>query len=617
MIGKLAKRWLPEKIGVGSLGGLLFGVGLLVPLPGWAHGEVAGGGEQNITSMVEAPGGKYRVEFMHSPSLPTAGEITNIVLTVMRLLPEPDPLLGSEVPVSPLPEGSLLDARTQKILQPHLPVHPEGETGVSGIAEYRFQGSGTFLLRFVIHTEIGDQLTLDFPITIQRNMASFFRFWVNLAVALLIIGLTGMQLWKVRRNGGRVPQMVRPISIGAACLVGVVLLMNFFILDQVLAMRKAKVVSGAAEMVTLNEDGSYTIPKAVQEELGLALVAAKQVPLGETVTAFGNVAPDSRLLADVYAPLWGRIEFADKPLVVGDRVKKGQELVLIVLELSQFERGLMLEKQKNIKGALQEAQKRLDAAQVEYERAQKLFAANPVFDPDLKWAKELYDEAKKVYDEIAEQDKNYVNVIQIRDPRKTAVTAPMNGTITSIGFTPGQVDLTGEFRKLLTVADTSRVWVWAQVYVYDAWKVKVGAPAMVSPAEGGSKALPGTVRYIDDAVDPTGHHLLVLVEVANPQQQLALGSFARVEFSHRQQGIAVPVQAVVDDGERKHVYVARDSEKFEPLQIEVGIKQDGWWQVLAGLQEGDLVVAKGAGLLGSVRQGQSPQEVLAETAKPI
>ena len=74
---------------------------------------------------------------------------------------------------------------------------------------------------------------------------------------------------------------------------------------------------------------------------------------------------------------------------------------------------------------------------------------------------------------------------------------------------------------------------------------------------------------------------------------------------------------MVDEGKSQYVYVARDSEKFEPLQIEVGIKQDGWWQVLAGLQEGDLVVAKGAGLLGSVRQGQSPQEVLAETAKPI
>ncbi|MBI4463719.1 MAG: efflux RND transporter periplasmic adaptor subunit, partial [Acidobacteria bacterium] len=382
-------------------------------------------------------------------------------------------------------------------------------------------------------------------------------------------------------------------------------LMNFFIIDQVLAMRKPKVAGGAAETVALNEDGSYTIPKAVQQELGLALVAAKQVPLGETVTAFGTVAPDARLTADVYAPLWGRIEFADKPLVVGDRVRKGQELVLLTLELSQVERGLMLEKQKNIKGALEEAKKRLDAAQVEQERFQKLSAANPAFEPDLKWAKELYDEAKKVYDDIAEQDKNYLNVIKIRDPRKTAVPSPINGTVTVVGFIPGQLDLIDEYKKLFTIADTSRVWVWTQVYLYDAWKVKVGDSARVSPAEEGGHPLPGKVRYIDDAVDPTGRTLQVLVEADNPQQGLALGSFVRVDFSRQQRGIVVPVQAVVDEGDRQYVYVARDAEKFEPLQVELGIQQDGWWQVLSGLQEGDQVIAKGAGLLGSFRQEQA------------
>ncbi|MBI1956755.1 MAG: hypothetical protein HYS38_10205, partial [Acidobacteria bacterium] len=68
---------------------------------------------------------------------------------------------------------------------------------------------------------------------------------------------------------------------------------------------------------------------------------------------------------------------------------------------------------------------------------------------------------------------------------------------------------------------------------------------------------------------------------------------------------AVPEQAVVDEGKRQYVYVARDTEKFEPLQIEVGVKQEGWWQVLSGLAEGDQVIAKGAGLLGSFRQEQT------------
>ena len=114
---------------------ILFGVlALFLPAKGWAHGEVAGGGQQNVVRTVEAPGGKYRIEMIHSPALPTAGEPANIELTITRLLPKPDPLLGSEVPVSLPPEGSLVVVGSQKIVDPSLHVHPEGEAGVFGVA---------------------------------------------------------------------------------------------------------------------------------------------------------------------------------------------------------------------------------------------------------------------------------------------------------------------------------------------------------------------------------------------------------------------------------------------------------------------------------------------------
>ncbi|OFV98022.1 MAG: hypothetical protein A3F68_04320 [Acidobacteria bacterium RIFCSPLOWO2_12_FULL_54_10] len=593
-------RVLPQPFAVLAMVlALLF---FLLPARLQAHGEVEGGGAQNIVRTLEAPGGKYRVALMHSPAIPTAGEITNIEFTVTRILPEPDPLLGPEVPVGIQPEGLLLDSKSQRVLVPHLPVHPEGDAGIFGIAEYQFEHTGTLLLRFVIHSEVGDELTVDFPITVQSNMDAFFRFWVNLAVCLLILGLTGMQLWKVRATGGQIPQMVRPIAIGAASLVGVILVMNFFVLDQVLAMRKPKPSEVAEVAVTRNENGSYTISEPAQKELGIILVDVQQMPLQERISAFGAVEPDSQLVADIFAPFWGRIDFASAPLRVGDKVTKGQEVVLLSLELSAFERGLMLEKQKNLQGALVESQKRQDAAQVELDRAQKLASANPAYEQDLKWAKTLFDEAKKIHDEIAEQEKNYANAIKARDPRKTPITTPIAGQVTAIDFVPGQIGLTDEYLKLLTVTDTSFVWVWTQVQLHDAWKIKTGQVAQVFPADTTDNPLAGKVQYIDDAVDPANRTLRVLVRVPNANQRLALGSFARVEFSTQVRTIAVPEKAVVDEGSTKHVYVIREDGTFEPLLIEVGMKQDGWWQVISGLSEGDRVIGEGAGMLGSFRQ---------------
>jgi len=242
--------------------GLALWLAAFVPSQGWAHGEVAGGGEQTTVQKVAARNGTYRVEMMHSPAQPVAGEPANIELKVVRLLPKPDPLLGSEVPVGLPPEASLLPAQSDEVLDAHLPVHSEGEAGIFGVAEYRFPAGGLFLIRslvpqtgsfrirFLIHTEAGDQFTVELPIAVQPNTASLFRVWVNLALCGLIFGLTGMQFWKVRAAGGHAPQMIRPASIGAVSLVVVMLGMNFFVLDQVLAMRKPKVVATKAEAAT-------------------------------------------------------------------------------------------------------------------------------------------------------------------------------------------------------------------------------------------------------------------------------------------------------------------------------------------------------------------------------
>ena len=110
---------------------LLFGFSLLMfstvcSAPrAWAHGEVAGGGAQTFVETVKGKQGRYRIEVMYSPSLPTAGEIANVEIKALRLLDVPDPLLGSEVPVGLPPEGSLLDSKTGQPAEAHLPVHPD------------------------------------------------------------------------------------------------------------------------------------------------------------------------------------------------------------------------------------------------------------------------------------------------------------------------------------------------------------------------------------------------------------------------------------------------------------------------------------------------------------
>jgi RND family efflux transporter MFP subunit len=571
-----------------------------------AHEEIPGAGVQNFTRIIEGQGANYRLELMHSPSLPTSGEPMNIGIDVMRLLAVPDPFLGSEVPLTEPPEVSLLDQRTRRVVIESLPVHSEGEAGVFGIAEYEFPESGSFLLRVTIHDD-GEALAEEFPITVQANAAGLFRFWVNLSVVILILGLTAMQLWKIRVRGGELAQMLRPAAAGVVTLVVVVLLMDRVVLGWVLDLRKPPASAPVEEIVVANEDGSYAIPPTVQQVLGLALVDAREIPLGELVTAYGTVEARPDRTAVVQAPLWGRIEWAKEPLAVGDRVSKGQELVHVILELNALERGAMEQKDVDIKGARKAAEDRRNAARLEYDRWQALSANNPAFQADADWARQLLDQASEDYNEIVRQDNTYQAVMKWRDPRTTPVTAPIDGILTSIDFVPGELNPTDDYRQLFTIVDLGEVWVRAHVLLDDVTKLKDGDSARVVPANDEGNPVAGRIRWIGDVIDPVNRTLPVLVDVSNARQAFALGSFARLEFAQEKHALAVPEEAIVDEGTSRWVYVSRQEGAFTPVKVELGAKRDGWWEVTSGLLAGDQVIAKGAALLGSMPRPDGTQ----------
>jgi len=607
----------PLPRGAGILSGILLILATLAPVALQAHEEVPGAGVQSFTSILKGKSGDYRLDLMYSPSLPTAGEPANIGVGLKRLLVTPDPLLGSEVPVTAPPDVALVDQKTKQIVIERLPLASEGTAGDFELTDYEFPDDGSFLLRIVVHTDDGESLTQEYPISVKANAGARFRLWVNLAVAILILGLTAMQLTKIRARGGEAAEMVRPAAIGLVALVSAVFLMDRFILGAVLDFRKPIVQDTDASSVITNEDGSYTIAATVQKELGLTLVEAKEVSLGQMVNAYGMVEGRPDLTAVVQAPLWGRIEFSKGPLAVGDTVKKGQELVHVILELNALERGLMEAKDVDIKGAKKRAEDRRNAARLEYDRIKALRASSPIYEADEAWAKQLFDQATADYNEIVRQDTTYQAVMKFRDPRRTPVASPINGVITTIDFLPGELNLTAEYRNLFTIVDPSQVWVRAQVVVSDVSRLKDGKSVRVYPASSQSKPLTGKIRWIGDTIDPVNRTAPVLVDVSNEGRVFALGSFARLQFEQAQKVLAVPEHAVVDEGTSRWVYVAREQGTFAPVQVELGIKQDGWWQVTSGLVEGDQVIAKGAALLGSLpKPPPMPPEALSPDGHP-
>lgn len=179
------------------------------------------------------------------------------------------------------------------------------------------------------------------------------------------------------------------------------------------------------------------------------------------------------------------------------------------------------------------------------------------------------------------------------------IQSPSSGVVTETKVVEGAYVRAGD--PLYTVADLSRVWVYADVYESELPKVHTGQRAQVT-----SDALPGTsfrgvVTYIYPSVSEQSRTVRVRLEFSNPGLALRPGMYVKVTLLHRATAptLAVPSEAVLDSGVRKIVIVALGRGHFAPRIIQTGTQSEGYFQVLAGLSRGERVVTSAQFLIDS------------------
>ncbi len=81
--------------------------------------------------------------------------------------------------------------------------------------------------------------------------------------------------------------------------------------------------------------------------------------------------------------------------------------------------------------------------------------------------------------------------------------------------------------------------------------------------------------------------------------------------------LVVPSEAVLNSGTKQVVFVAKPEGYFEPREIKVGDQYDGQYAVLAGLKQGEKIVASGNFLIDSEsRLGDAMQGMAGMSGAP-
>jgi RND family efflux transporter MFP subunit len=154
--------------------------------------------------------------------------------------------------------------------------------------------------------------------------------------------------------------------------------------------------------------------------------------------------------------------------------------------------------------------------------------------------------------------------------------------------------------SLLFAGGDEPVWMYAQVYEYELPLIQVGQDVAVEVPTLANRTVHGVIRAIDQMVDPMTRTTRVRAQLENPEGQLKPDMYVNASIGvDLGEVTAVAESAVFRTGIKDIVFVDKGQGLFEPREVTIGAKADGYDHVLAGIEAGERVVTSGNFLIDS------------------
>ena len=314
--------------------------------------------------------------------------------------------------------------------------------------------------------------------------------------------------------------------------------------------------------------GPVVLDDEAARRIGIAYALAEMKPLAVGIQTVGNVGYDETRLTSISPKIEGWVErlYVD---FTGAPVRRGQALLTLYSPM-------------------------LVSAQEELILARRL-VDSATGAPDGRAAtnaRDLLEAARRRlrYWDITEEE--ITRIERSGTPsRALTLVAPTTGIITEKNVVEGSRVMPG--MDLYRVADLSRVWIEGEVFERDLARVRIGQLATVRVEAYPGESFAGRVSYVYPNVSIETRTGRVRIELDNPGARLMPGMYARVELGAAAQRMAlmIPRDAVHETGERAMVFVPDDSGALHARDITTGLVAGAEIEVLAGLREGERVVA--------------------------
>ena len=180
-------------------------------------------------------------------------------------------------------------------------------------------------------------------------------------------------------------------------------------------------------------------------------------------------------------------------------------------------------------------------------------------------------------------------IVQLKDRK---IVAPFDGVLGYRGITG---DILGSDNSIIITLDDNSI-LYSDIKIPETFAsfIKKDLPVKVKFSGMKNKVYDGKIYAVSSRINAETRSLLTRVIIQNENSELIPGSLLEINVNYnKRNSLGIPDTSMMVEGSKYFVYKVSEDNIANKIEIEIGIRNNGFIEIVSGLDEGEIIVAEG------------------------
>ena len=180
-------------------------------------------------------------------------------------------------------------------------------------------------------------------------------------------------------------------------------------------------------------------------------------------------------------------------------------------------------------------------------------------------------------------------IVQLKDRN---IVAPFDGVLGYRGITG---DILGSDNSIIITLDDNSI-LYSDIKIPEIFVsfIKKDLPVKAKFSGMKNKIYDGKIYAVSSRINAETRSLLTRVIIQNENSELIPGSLLEINVNYNERNsLGIPDTSMMVEGSKYFVYKVSEDNIANKIEIEIGIRNNGFIEIVSGLDEGEFVVAEG------------------------